>query len=130
MCLHTVLKKWDTEMQGDRKMLRDDQWEKIEALLPGKVGDPGRSGENNRQFVEAVLWIVRTSSPWRDLPAELGNWHTTYTRFKRWSEAGVWQELVEAVSGDRDMEALMIDSTVVRAHQHASGAAKKKGVKR
>jgi len=63
MCFHTVLKKRDTEMQSDRKMLRDDQWEKIEALLPGKVGDPGRSGENNRQFVEAVLWIVRTSSP-------------------------------------------------------------------
>ncbi|GAC1608494.1 MAG: IS5 family transposase [Aquirhabdus sp.] len=111
-------------------MLRDDQWKKLEPLLPGKAGDPGRTGKDNRQFIEAVLWIVRTSSPWRDLPSELGNWHTTYTRFKRWGEAGVWQKIVETVSGDRDMEALMIDSTAVRAHQHAAGAAKKKAAKR
>jgi transposase len=56
----------------------------------------------------------------------LGNWHTTYTRFKRWGESGVWQRVVEAVSGDRDMEALMIDSTAVRAHQHAAGAKKRR----
>lgn len=117
-------------MGNVRKMLRDEQWEKLAPLLQGKVGDKGRTGQDNRLFIEAVLWIVRTSSPWRDLPTELGNWHTTYTRFKRWGEAGVWQKIVEAVSGDSDMEWLMIDSTVVRAHQHSAGAKKKKVHKR
>lgn len=117
-------------MQEIRKLLRDDQWEKLSPLLPGKAGDPGATAQDNRLFLEAVLWIVRTGSPWRDLPSELGNWHTTYTRFKRWGESGVWQRLIEAVSDDRDLEMLMIDSTAVRAHQHAAGAQKKKVRKR
>ncbi|MDE2429966.1 MAG: transposase, partial [Burkholderiales bacterium] len=61
-------------MSSVRKILRDDQWQKLAPLLPGKAGDKGRSGQDNRLLIEAVLWIVRTSSPWRDLPAELGNW--------------------------------------------------------
>jgi putative transposase len=117
-------------MQGIRKLLRDEQWEKLSPLLPGKPSDPGATAQDNRLFLEAVLWIVRTGSPWRDLPSELGNWHTTYTRFKRWGESGVWQRVVDAVSGDRDLEMLMIDSTAVRAHQHAAGAQKKKALKR
>jgi putative transposase len=117
-------------MQEVRKLLRDDQWVKLESLLPGKAGDRGATARDNRLFLEAVLWIVRTGSPWRDLPAELGNWHTTYMRFKRWGESGIWQQVVEAVNGDRDLEALMIDSTVVRAHQHSAGAQKKKAIKR
>ena len=117
-------------MHEIRKLLRDDQWNKLEPLLPGKAGDRGATARDNRLFIEAVLWIGRTGSPWRDLPVELGNWHTTYTRFKRWGESGVWQRVVEAVNGARDMEVLMIDSTVVRAHQHAAGAQKKKAIKR
>jgi len=113
-------------MSMTRKILRDDQWIKLAALPPGKEGDRGRTGQDNRLFLEAVLWIVRTGSPWLDLPVELGNWHTTYTRFKRWGEAGVWEKLVNAVIGDLDMEALMIDSTAVRVHQHAAGVQKKK----
>jgi transposase len=113
-----------------RRLLRDDQWERIEHLLPGKPGDPGRTGEDNRRFVEAVLWIARTGSPWRDLPDELGNWHTTYTRFARWSRAGVWARVAKAFSADADLEQLFIDSTIVRAHQHAAGAQKKRGRKR
>ena len=113
-----------------RKLLRDDQWERIKDLLPGKVTDPGVTGKDNRLFVEAVLWIARTGSPWRDLPPALGNWHTTYTRFSRWSKKGVWERVVAAVSGDADLEFLFIDSTVVRAHQHAAGAKKKKGNRR
>ena len=73
-----------------RSILRDDQWERIKGLLPGKATDCGVTAKDNRLFVEAVLWIGRTGAPWRDLPAELGNWHTTYTRFSRWSKAGVW----------------------------------------
>ena len=117
------------EMMKSRRLLNDAQWKKLEPLLLGKVGDAGAKGRDNRQFIEAVLWIVRTSSPWRDLPAELGNWHTTYTRFKRWGESGAWQRIVEAVSDDKDLEALMIDSTAVRAHQHSAGAQKKKAHK-
>ena len=116
-------------MRENRRLLREDQWKKLEPLLPGKVGDPGATAQDNRLFLEAVLWIVRTGSPWRDLPGELGNWHTTYTRFKRWGESGVWERVVKAVSGDPDLETLMIDSTAVRAHQHAAGAQKKKGIK-
>ena len=107
-----------------RSILRDDQWERIKDLLPGKATDCGVTAKDNRLFVEAVLWIGRTGAPWRDLPAELGNWHTTSTRFSRWSKAGVWDRVFEAISQDRDEEEVMIDSTAVRAHQHAAGAKK------
>jgi putative transposase len=113
-----------------RKMLRNDQWERIEHLLPGKTTDPGVSAKDNRLFLEAVLWIARTGSPWRDLPPQLGDWHNTYTRFSRWGRKGIWQRLIHAVSGDPDLEALFIDSTVVRAHQHAAGAQKNTARKR
>lgn len=113
-----------------RKILRDDQWERIEKLLPGKASDPGVTAKDNRLFVEAVLWVARTGSPWRDLPPELGDWHNVFTRFSRWGRSGVWQRVIEAVSEDVDLEALLIDSTVVRAHQHAAGAQKKRGRKR
>jgi transposase len=113
-----------------RKRLRDDQWGRIKDLLPGKVSDPGATAKDNRLFLEAVLWIARTGSPWRDLPPALGSWHTTYTRFSRWGKKGVWRHVIEAISDDADLEALFIDSTVVRAHQHAAGAQKKRGRKR
>ena len=113
-----------------REKLTDEQWEKMEMLLPGKAGDRGVTGANNRLFIEAVLWIARTGSPWRDLPTEFGNWHTTYTRFNRWCKKGVWQKVLLEVGRDADLEQLMIDSTVVRAHQHAAGAQKKRGIKR
>ena len=112
-----------------RKILRDDQWDRIKDLLPGKAGDCGVTAKDNRLFVEAVLWIARTGSPWRDLSPALGDWHTTYTRFSRWGKTGVWDRVVKAVSTDVDLEALFIDSTVVRAHQHAAGAQKKKARK-
>lgn len=113
-----------------RKILRDGQWERIQDLLPGKAGDRGVTAKDNRLFVEAVLWIARTGSPWRDLDPAMGNWHATYTRFSRWSKKGVWARLIKAVRDDADLEALFIDSTVVRAHQHAAGAQKKLARKR
>ncbi len=109
----------------ERKLLRDDQWERIRDILPGKASDPGATAQDNRLFVEAVLWIARTGAPWQDLPSELGNWHTTYTRFSRWAKKGVWQQVVKAVTDDPDLEALLIDSTIVRVHQHGTGALKK-----
>jgi transposase len=108
-----------------RKQLRDEQWKQIEAMLPGKDGDVGRSGADNRLFVEAVLWIARTGSPWRDLPAEFGRWNSAYQRFARWSRAGVWQRVFAALAKERRFREVFIDSTIVRAHQHAAGAPKK-----
>jgi len=114
----------------NRKRLRNDQWERIENLLPGKITDPGRTAKDNRQFVEAVFWILRTGSPWRDLPAEYGHWHRTYVRFARWRESGVWKRVADALRRDADLEYLFIDSTIVRAHQHSAGAQKKREVRK
>jgi len=110
-----------------RLCLRDDQFERLAALLPGKIGDPGRTAANNRQFIEAVLWIARTGSPWRDLPPEFGLWNTVYQRFARWSRRGAWHRVFAHWVQEADFEEVFIDSTLVRAHQHAAGAAKKKG---
>jgi transposase len=110
-----------------RKLLSDSQWKRIEQMLPGKAGDVGRTGADNRLFVEAVLWIARTGSPWRDLPSEFGLWNSAYVRFARWSRAGVWQRVFAALAKDADFREAMIDSTIVRAHQHAAGAPKNGG---
>ena len=107
-----------------RRILRDDPWARIKDLLPGKASDCGVTAKDNRRFLEAVLWIGRTGAPWRDLPPELGNWHTTFTRFSRWAKKGVWERLFQVLSQDRDLEEVLLDSTVVRAHQHAAGAKK------
>lgn len=108
-----------------RKRLSDRQWKRIEQMLPGKSGDPGRTAADNRLFVEAVLWIARTGSPWRDLPAEFGLWNSVYMRFARWSQAGVWQRVFAELSQEADLREICLDSTIVRAHQHAAGAQKK-----
>jgi transposase len=108
----------------DRTVLRDDQWERIAPLLPGKATDCGVTAKDNRLFLEGVLWIARTGSPWRDLPAEFGHWHRVYVRYNRWSHKGHWQRIFESISSDPDFEYLMVDGSIVRVHQH--GAAKKK----
>ncbi len=113
----------------DRTMLRDEQWARIEPLLPGKKSDPGCTAKDNRRFVEAVLWVMRTGSPWRDLPEARGHWHRTFVRFSRWREKGVWERVATALHGDADMEHLFIDSTIVRAHQHSAGAQKKRAAR-
>lgn len=114
-------------MEGVRLVLRDDQWARMEPHLAGKAGDRGVTAKDNRRFVEAVLWIVRTSSPWRDLPLVFGNWNSVFRRFSRWSRDGVWWNLFNALADDPDFEYLIVDSTIVRAHQHATG--KKGGLK-
>jgi len=95
-----------------RKSLTNEQWDRIERELPGKIGDPGCNARDNRLFVEAVLWIVRTGSPWRDLPRGFGKWYTAYTRCRRWSQTGVWKAIFEALSDDPDFEFLLIDETI------------------
>ena len=103
-------------------MLSDAQWERIAPLLPGKKGDPGRSGRDNRSFVEAVLWIARAGAPWRDLPTAFGNWNSVFRRFRRWALKGVFESLFKTLSGDPDFEYMLIDGTIVRVHQHGTGA--------
>lgn len=106
----------------DRSVLRDEQWQRVAPLLPGKIGDPGRSGEDNRRFLEAVLWIARTGSPWRDLPEGLGKWNSVFVRFRRWAVKGVFETIFERLSDDPDFEYALIDGTIVRVHQHGTGA--------
>ncbi len=105
-----------------RYALRDDQWERIKDLLPGKSGDRGRTAKDNRLFVEAVLYRYRAGIPWRDLPERFGDFRVVHTRHMRWSRSGVWECIFKELSQDSDNEYAMIDSTIVRAHQHAAGA--------
>jgi transposase len=109
-----------------RYALRDDQFARIENLLPGRPGHVGRdSVAGNRLFVEAVIWKFRSGAPWRDLPERFGSWKNIHRRFSRWAKSGVWENLFKALADDRDNEYAMIDATIVRAHQHSAGALKK-----
>jgi transposase len=105
-----------------RHGLRDDQWERIKDLLPGRAGHVGVTATDNRLFVEAVLYRYRAGLPWRDLPEHYGPWKAVHTRFTRWAKAGVWAAVFEHLAQDADREYAMIDSTIVRAHQHSAGA--------
>jgi transposase len=112
-------------MGARRYRLRDDQWERMEGFLPGRKGSVGRPAEDNRLFVEAVLYRYRAGIPWRDLPERFGDFRVVHTRFSRWALRGVWKTVFEHLATDADNEYAMIDSTIVRAHQHSAGARKK-----
>ena len=107
-----------------RYAVTDEQWDRLAHLLPGRRGQPGRPARDNRLFLDAVIWVARTGAPWRDLPERFGRWNTAFRRFSRWARRGVWQGVFEALQ-DPDLEWLLVDSTVIRAHQHAAGAEKK-----
>ena len=107
-----------------RSGLRDDQWEQMRDLLPGREGHVGGTAKNNRLFVEAVLYRYRAGIPWRDLPERFGDFRAVHTRFSRWARSGVWQKVFEVLAADPDNEYVMIDATIVRAHQHSAGAQK------
>ena len=106
----------------DRTLLSDAQYKKIAPFLPGKNGDPGRTAADNRLFVEAVLWMVRTGAPWRDLPTCFGCWNSAFRRFRRWSKKGIFENIFNALSGAPDFEYVIVDGTIVRVHQHGTGA--------
>jgi transposase len=106
--------------------LRDDQWDRIKELLPGREGHVGVTAKDNRLFVEAVLYRYRAGIPWRDLPERFGQWKQVHTRHTNWARSGVWEKVFKALAADADNEYAMIDSTIVRAHQHSAGARKKK----
>jgi transposase len=105
-----------------RICLTELQWSLIEPHCLGKQSDPGRSGLDNRMFIEGVLWIARTGSPWRDLPPEFGKWNTVFRRYRDWVKADVFRRIFEALSGDPDMEYAMVDGTIVKVHRHGHGA--------
>jgi transposase len=102
-----------------RYELNEAQWRRIETMLPGKAGDPGRTADN-RLFVNGVLWVLRSGAHWHDLPERYGKWKSVHTRFSRWAKAGVWERVFEALTKDRDNQYLMLDTTLVRAHQQAA----------
>ena len=107
----------------DRTLLSDAHYEKIAPLLPGKCGDAGRTAADNRLFVEAVLWIVRTGAPWRDLPVCFGyGKYQRFRRFRRWSRNGIFELVFNALSGDPDFEYAIVYGNIVRVHQHGAGA--------
>lgn len=107
-------------MAAKRYELTDAQWARISPLLPGKAGDPGRTAADNRLFVNGCLWVLRSGAHWCDLPARYGKWKTVHQRFGRWCHACVWDRVFAALTADRDNQYLMIDSTIVRAHQQAA----------
>ncbi|WP_407647733.1 IS5 family transposase [Acinetobacter defluvii] len=106
----------------ERHDLSDELWIKLEPLLTGKVGDWGAVAKDNRKFINAVLWILRTGAPWRDLPPSYGGWKNTHRRFCRWRDKGVWERILEKLIDEPDLEWLMIDSTHIKVHKHATGA--------
>jgi transposase len=108
-----------------RYALRDDQWKRIEDLLPGREGSVGVTAKDNRLFVEAVLYRYRACIPWRDLPQRVGDFRIVHTRFSRWARNGVWESVFNHLAQEADNEYAMIDATIVRAHQHSAGAHKK-----
>ena len=108
-----------------RYALRDDQWDRIKDLLPGREGSVGVTARDNRLFVEAVLYRYRAGIPWRDLPERFGDPIKIHMRFSRWAKSAVWERVFRQLAAEADNEYAMIDSTIVRAHQHSAGAQKK-----
>ena len=103
-----------------RYELTDAQWHRIADLLPGKARDPGRTGADNRLFVNAVLWVLRSGAHWHDLPPRYGKYKSVHKRFSRWAKAGVWERVFASLSAAPDNEYVMLDTTLVRAHQQAA----------
>ena len=110
-----------------RYELTDQQWQRLEPLLPPERPPTGQPNHDHRIILNGILWVLRTGAPWRDLPERFGCGVKVQTRFSRWAKAGVWERVFQHVAADADNEDAMIDSTIVRAHQHAAGAPKKQG---
>ena len=109
-------------MDNARRVVTDRMWGLMVPHCLGKPTDPGRTGSDARLFMEAVLWIARTGSPWRDLPKEFGKWNTVFKRFREWVKLGVFERIFQALSDEPDMEFAMIDGTIIKVHRHGQGA--------
>lgn len=114
--------------KNNKRELPDKQWERLKALLPPQKPKTGRPAHDHRRIINGILWILRTGAPWRDLPEKYGPWPTVYSRFYRWRKAGIWDGILSALQakseaqGAIDWEVNFVDSTIIRAHQHAAGA--------
>ena len=104
-----------------RHDISDETWKLLEPHLPGREGVWGGIAKDNRLFINAVFWVIRTGAPWRDLP-DLGDWSNTHRRFIRWRDAGIWEKLLEILIDEPDYEWLMIDASHCKVHSHAAGA--------
>lgn len=113
-----------------RYELTDAQWRRIADLLPGKKSDPGRTGVDNRLFVNAVLWVLRSGAHWHDLPERYGKYKTIHKRFGRWADGGVWERVFKHLIDDPDNDYVMLDTTLIRAHQQAAGGKGGRGIRR
>ena len=113
---------------GHRGELTDQEWERLEPLLPAEKPETGRPNVDHRRIINGILWRERTGAPWRDLPERYGPWSTVYSRFWRWREAGIWDRIFAAIqqeadaAGEVDWSVHFVDGSVIRAHQHAAGA--------
>jgi transposase len=114
---------------SQRHVLTDAQWGRIKDLLPGKAGDPGRTAADNRLFVNAVLFIAKTGTPWRDLPEQFGKWNSIWRRYDRWCARGIWQKLVKPL-GEPDLTELQLDSTSIKVHVSGVGGRRLAGEKK
>ena len=115
-------KSISTENLQHRHDISDKVWELLKPLLPGQRGQWGGIAKDNRNFINAVFWILRTGAPWRDLPASYGKWGTVHQRFRRWRNAGIWEKILEVLINEPDYEWLMIDASLCKVHPHATGA--------
>ncbi len=111
-----------------RGELTDEEWARIQPLLPRQKPKVGRPNKDHRPIINGILWVLRTGAPWPDLPPKYGKWRTVASRFYRWRKAGVWQKVLEALqarsdaAGEFDWQVHFVDGSVIRAHQHAAGA--------
>ena len=112
-------------MSPSRYELSDLQWEKIKDFLPGRKGHVGRTAADNRLFVNGVLWVLRSGARWHDLPERYGKYKSVHKRFVRWANSGVWERVFHQLARDKKSQYLMLDSTLVRAHQQAATGRKK-----
>ena len=109
-------------MNEERFVVSDMLWRRLEPRLSGKISDAGATAKDNRLFLEAVLWRVRTGSPWRDLPPAFGRWNSPFRQFRRQTKAGIFESLFKDMSNDPDLEYALIEGTIVQVHQKATGA--------
>ena len=109
-------------MNKERFVVSDMLWRQLEPHLPGKISDAGATAKDNRLFLEAVLWRMRTGSPWRDLPPAFGRWNSPFRQFRRQTKAGIFESLFKDMSNDPDLEYALIDGITVQVHQKATGA--------
>jgi len=110
-----------------RYELTEAQFETIRDLLPGKAGDPGRTAQDNHRFINGVLWVLRSGAHWHDLPERYGKWKSTHKRFSRWAKNGVWEAVFTRLLTDPKNDYVMIDSTLVKAHQQAATGKRGRG---